>query len=317
MYGEKYLTLGGIRQVVGIEGKDDGPIMIMLHGGPLTPIIYGHAYRGFYPVLYENAGLVWWDQYGSGRNHVKALDGSIDVEAFARMTVDLVDAVHDMFPDRKIILNGNSFGSYLAMYAAVRRADVVSGVILLGPIWDMKEAVANFENAARNRYTPKERERVEELRQKGGIGFFMYVAETLAEKYTNCAHYKGKEAHDGYMMKWVMRLMTSKDWKMADFTATLKLLSSLKATSTSGKGYDNLWNSLLDIDMTEDYERVGCPLLILQGSEELYVLPAKLQAYADGRDNVTYKKFDYCGHIPTTESFPGMLGEMAAFVKGM
>jgi pimeloyl-ACP methyl ester carboxylesterase len=281
----------------------------MLHGGPFSPIIYGHAYRGSYPKLYKNAGIVWWDQYGCGRNHTANVDLNIKVCDYAEMTVDLVDAVHALFPERKLILNGNSFGSYLALYAADKRPDIVSGLICLGPICNMKDALANFENAAKDRYTAKEKAKVESLREKNSITRYMYIGGKLAEKYTNCAHYKGKEAHDGLTAKWTMRLLTSKDWRLSDFTATLKMIS------TPGKAYDALWNSLFGIDLTDIYKTIEIPTLLLQGSEELFVLPEKLQEFADMKDNIKYIKFDYCGHIPTTESFPKMLDEMVRFVK--
>jgi pimeloyl-ACP methyl ester carboxylesterase len=283
--------------------------MIMLHGGPLAPVIYGQAYRGYYPMLYKNAGLVWWDQYGCGRNHAGNMDENIKVEDFAGMTVDLVDAVHGMFPERKIILNGNSFGSYLALYAADKRPDKVSGLICLGPICSMKEALANFENAAKDHYTAKEKAKVESLRGESSIKQYMYIGDKLAEKYTNCGHYKGKEAHDGLTMKWITRLFSTKEWKLSDLAATLKMIS------TPGKSYDALWNSLFEIDLTNIYHNLNIPALLLQGSEELYVLPEKLQKFADGNDNIKYEKFDHCGHIPTTESFPQMLDKMVEFIR--
>ena len=46
MYAEKEVVLGGIKQVIALEGADSGPIMIMFHGGPWGPVIYGHAFRG-------------------------------------------------------------------------------------------------------------------------------------------------------------------------------------------------------------------------------------------------------------------------------
>lgn len=34
MYEEKIVDLQGISQVIGLEGTNEGPLMIMLHGGP-------------------------------------------------------------------------------------------------------------------------------------------------------------------------------------------------------------------------------------------------------------------------------------------
>lgn len=311
MYEEKLVNLQGISQVIGLEGTDEGPVMIMLHGGPWGPIIYGHAFRNYYPTLYDNCGLVWWDQYGCGRNYTKNIDENITVKDFAEMTVDLVDEIHRMFPDRAIILNGNSFGSYLAVYAAEKRPQTVKGVIMLGPITDMSRSAANFENAARSHYTEKEKKKVDALRNRSPFDYFVLVSEKLAEKYTNCAHYKGKEAHDSLTIKWVLRWLTSKDWKFSDFIGTIK------AASTPGKRFSSLWNSLLEINITESLYHLKMPVLVLQGSEELYVLPEQMEKIASEISDMTYIKYPYCGHIPTAEAFPEMLAEMVRFVKNV
>lgn len=309
MYEEKTVDLQGISQVIGLEGLDEGPLMIMLHGGPWGPIIYGHAFRNYYPTLYNNCGLVWWDQYGCGRNCAANVDENITVRDFAEMTVDLVDEIHRLFPDRKIVLNGNSFGSYLAVYAAEKRPQIVKGVIILGPITDMTKAAANFENAAKSHYTEKEKKRVDAIRDSSSIEYFSLVAETLAEKYTNCAHYKGKEAHDSLTNKWIMRWLTSKDWKLSN------LIGTMKAASTMGKKYSALWNSLLQINIKESLYNLKMPVLVLQGSEELYILPEQMRKIASEIPGMTYVEYPYCGHIPTAEAFPDMLQEMVRFVK--
>lgn len=47
---------------------------------------------------------MWWDQYGCGRNYAGNVDDNITVQVFAEMTVDLVDEIHRMFPNRAIVL---------------------------------------------------------------------------------------------------------------------------------------------------------------------------------------------------------------------
>ena len=307
MYEEKQAVLRGIPQVIGLEGRDDGPFMIMMHGGTWGPVIYGHAYRNYYPELYNNCGLVWWDQYGCGRNHDRHVDQNITVTDFAEMTVDLVREIHKMFPDRKIILNGNSFGSYLAVYAAAELQDMVSVVIMLGPVMDMRKAVENFERVGRPFYTEKEKAKADALKEASPLDYALLVADNLTEKYTNCARYKGKEAHDSLSLKWILRLFTSKDWHLAD------IIGTLKAASTPGRKFFPLWNSLFDIDISKIIKDIKVPILALQGSEELFVLPEEMERMADKMDNMTYVKYPYCGHIPTAEAFPQMLAEMAKF----
>jgi pimeloyl-ACP methyl ester carboxylesterase len=91
----------------------------------------------------------------------------------------------------------------------------------------------------------------------------------------------------------------------------------MKMSSTPNKAYHKLWNSLLDIDITEIYNTIELPLLILQGSEELYMLPEDVQKLATKRDNITYVKYNFCGHIPTSESFPKMLEKMVEFTENL
>lgn len=252
---------------------------------------------------------MWWDQYGCGRNYAGNVDDNITVQVFAEMTVDLVDEIHRMFPNRAIVLNGNSFGSYLAVYAAEKRPEIVKGVIMLGPITDMTKSAANFENAARPHYTEREKKKVDAIRGSAPLEYFSLVAENLAEKYTNYAHYKGKEAHDSLTLKWMLRWLTSKDWKFSN------LIGTMKAASTFGKKYSALWNSLLQINITASLYYLKMPVLVLQGAEELYVLPEQMEKIAAEIPAMTYIKYPYCGHIPTAEAFPEMLEEMVKFVK--
>lgn len=193
------------------------------------------------------------------------------------------------------------------MYAGEKRQDIVAGIICLGPILDMTKAAGNFENAAKQFYTEREKKQVEALRDKSDIDFFMPVSGKLAEKYTNCAHYKGKEAHDTLSSKWFLRLFTSKDWCLSDVWSTIKM------SSTPGKRFFPLWSSLLKINLTETLNKITVPILFLQGSEELYVLPEELENISAAKENITYRKFLHCGHIPTAESFPDMLDEMVKF----
>ncbi|MCM1326637.1 MAG: alpha/beta hydrolase [Bacteroidales bacterium] len=306
IYESKEVVLQGKRQTILLEGKtENAPVMIMFHGGPWSPIIYGEAYGGCYPELSERYILVWWDQYGCGKNYVQE-PGELVVEDFAKMAVDLTDEIRKMYPDYKIYLNGNSFGAYLATYTAWHRQDVVSGVIILGPIMDMKQAAENFYQACKKRLSEQEKKQVADSRIKSPFTYLLTVSN-LAEKYTNCAHYKGKEASDSMSGKWMLRLLTSKDYRLGD------VIGVLKSSSAMGKNHMKLWDSLLDVNIRQMTEELTMPVLYLQGEEELYILPKEMERIAAEHDNMRYVKFKNCGHIPTKEAWPEMLEEMAAF----
>lgn len=307
IYESRKVNLGGFSQTILLEGKRKNmPVMIMLHGGPWGPVIYGEAYRGYYPRLSENFILVWWDQYGCGKNYTKDLKKDLTVQTFADMTVDLVDEMKRIFPQNKLILNGNSFGSYLSMYAAFKRQDTVDGVINLGPIMNMKEAVQNFENVCIKHATPGEKKKLEQSKKGEAIKYLLMVNK-IAEKHTNCAHYKGREGHDSLTMKWMCRLFTSSDYKFSD------VLDVLKAQATCGKSQFSMWNSLTEIDITEITGNIKLPVIYIQGEEELYILPERLEKLTACHENMEYRRIPYCGHIPTKEAWPVMLDAMIAF----
>lgn len=307
VWKECTVCLGGHSQKISMEGRQsDLPVMIMFHGGPWGPVIYGMAYRGYYPELAEHFILVWWDQYGCGKNYNKTVSDAVTVETFAGMAVELVDQVAGLFPQNDLYLNGNSFGSYLSMTAASQRQDKVKGVINVGPIMDMPHSTDNFYRACESSLRPKEKAELAKLRGGDYIHYALRL-EALAEKYTNCAHYRGKEGSDALTGKWTLRLLTSPDYHLKD------IIGVFKAYSTVGKRFLPMWNSLGEIDLREIAETLPLPVLYLQGSEELYVMPEELEALAQRHRNITYCKIPYCGHIPTVEGWKLILQAVIGF----
>lgn len=57
MYEEKIVDLQGISQVIGLEGTNEGPLMIMLHGEPWGPIIYGQLFAIIIQYFIRTADL--------------------------------------------------------------------------------------------------------------------------------------------------------------------------------------------------------------------------------------------------------------------
>ncbi|WP_244834994.1 alpha/beta fold hydrolase [Clostridium sp. BJN0001] len=305
---EKEVVLGGIKQTILLEGKNKNlPIMIMFHGGPWGPIVYGESYRGFYPKLSNNCILVWWDQYGCGKNYVKDISQNITVYTFADMAVDLVLEIEKLFPKNKIYLNGSSFGSYLSTYAASKLENKISGIINWGPIVNMKSSTNNFFMACKDKLTDKEKRKLESYKNADYITYEIEL-ENLAEKYTNCAHYKGKDGKDSLTLKWLLRLFISPDYSLKD------TLGVIKAFKTVGKTYLKMWNSLGEINIINLIEKLKIPILFLQGEEELFILSQNLEKIAKKHGNITYCKLPHSGHIPTYEAWSKMVDKMINFV---
>ena len=80
------VRLYGIEQKILIEGKSKSlPVVIMLHGGPGSPVPFSVGCRGLFPEWTDKAIMVYWDQLGCGINNYK-LDDSYRIENFVQMT---------------------------------------------------------------------------------------------------------------------------------------------------------------------------------------------------------------------------------------
>ena len=128
------LTLGGYPQRVLLEGyKKDLPVVIALHGGPGSPVPFGIGCRGLFPEWTEKAIIVFWDQLGCGANDYK-IDDNFKIENFVDMTVDLITEIKARFPQNKLYLFGVSWGSILALEAAVKVPEKLNGAFVYGQI---------------------------------------------------------------------------------------------------------------------------------------------------------------------------------------
>ncbi|WP_164520798.1 alpha/beta fold hydrolase [Bifidobacterium callimiconis] len=314
-------------QKISVEGPGgSAPVMIMFHGGPWAPFIYGLAYRGFYPELSKRFTLVWWDQYGCGRNARRLHDipSDISVETFARMAIDLTGEIRRRFPHSPILLNGYSFGTYLTMQTVAARESDIAGVINLGPIMSMREATGHFRAACDRRMNERERLRMQQLQNIGRYDPYAAYVEQLAGKYTNCCHYRDALGsgnpiwraiadswrNDAMFRRWMLRLVTSGDYRPLD------LIGAAMGTLPYGRfsrRFRTLWDSMENIDLWPIAERLPIPVIYIQGDAELYVLPDELAALAERRPNVEYVRLAHSGHIPTSRAWEWAMHAMIRF----
>lgn len=126
--------LGGYDQRVLLDGKyEKNPVLIFLHGGPGAPIPFSAGCRGMFPQFTDRCIMVYWDQLGCGiNNHV--IDDSFTIDQFVDMTVDLIKAVKNDFPNNPVNLFAVSWGSVLAAKAASRVPELLNRVIVYGQV---------------------------------------------------------------------------------------------------------------------------------------------------------------------------------------
>ena len=129
---EKFILINGIQQWVSIKGARSKPVVLMLHGGPGSPISpYSDA---LYKTWEKDFIIVQWDQRGAGKTF--GVDAPEELtpaflQAFpltvGQMTSDgiaLTEYLTKYLEKQKIILFGTSWGSVLGVEMATQRPEL-------------------------------------------------------------------------------------------------------------------------------------------------------------------------------------------------
>lgn len=130
----------------------EGPVVVMLHGSGAG--VSGWAnWRGIMPVLSQNFRVIVPDLVGFGYTEVRE-DQTFDIYD---TWIDQILALLDGLSIPKAHLVGNSFGGGLALHMAVRHADRVGRMVLMGAggapmevnenleaLWGYKPSVENM-----------------------------------------------------------------------------------------------------------------------------------------------------------------------------
>ncbi len=108
-----YIDVNGIQQYVQIRGENtDNPVMIFIHGGPASPMVYISAY--YQKELEADLTIINYDQRGSGRTYF-ANDNSrkADVDMLINDLDAIVEYAKNRFGKDKVIIAGHSWGTVL------------------------------------------------------------------------------------------------------------------------------------------------------------------------------------------------------------
>lgn len=283
MYKEHMVTLGGVRQRIGVEvHRSDAPIMLMLHGGPWMPVLYGMAYHGRYPQLARRYTLIWWDQCGCGRNAGCVSDrvaSRMTVRTMARMTVDLVDVIGRMFPGAPIVLNGYSFGTYLTMVAAWARADAIAAVVNVAPVLDL----ATLSDAGKKTRAVIWRRR----RMDDPTVFYA--------RYRRAVSAAKRHARAPQAWWWLAPLAACAQYGWREYAAMMRVT----VLEWTGAGiFRTMSRSLRWVDVRRYAYATRVPTLYVQGWQDWFAPANELHAIAETNRCVTFVRLPGWGHVP-------------------
>ncbi|WP_195269350.1 alpha/beta hydrolase [Eubacterium sp. 1001713B170207_170306_E7] len=303
------MNLGGEEQSVLIEGRDaDLPVLIMLHGGPQSPIIYGTGYRGDTPELSRNFIVVYWDLWGCGKNFAPDPE-RVTLEDQVTMTCDLVRAVKAEYPDRPVYLFGYSNGTILSIEAAKTIGDELAGVISLGPITSMRDArELAYQSLLTADLSAGERKKLEENYPKDDADSMAVLEELVTFKTSRMVYWR-ELLNNTRLLAYFTRVFYSPDYSLMD------IYRAYYASIYGGGAYKNLKRQIYEVDEKEAMRTLDVPLLVLQAEDDIYAPADFFRQLARERDNVTYVSIPECAHLPTNTGFDAVNQAIIDFAK--
>ena len=295
------VTLGGYSQKIMLDGKSrSNPVVICLHGGPGSPIPFCVGSRGLFPDITEKFTLVCWDQLGCGINN-HPIDETFRIEHFADMTVDLVREIRARFPENRLYLFGMSWGSILAVKAALRAADMIDGVVIYGQVvHDLAYNDYVFEALERSSMPESKKKKLRGMRNRRTDKNTQSIMGWVG-KYTE--GYSCKAGKQAEMKGMISGLMNSPDYRFRDFRAILF------------NGYrknKSLMTELFEVDVRQELAGVSVPYVILQGSTDIVTPTQAVREFLSGCGNTNIRMVfvDRSGHIPGKEGMERIFAEL-------
>ncbi|MBV8251308.1 MAG: alpha/beta hydrolase [Chitinophaga sp.] len=134
--------IGGIKQWVCVRGQDtSNPIILFVHGGPASPM--APVMWSFQRPLEEYFTVVQYDQRASGKtylaNDTTGLGATIRVKTFVEDAIQLAELIRKKYHKQKLILVGHSWGTIVAMHAALQRPDLFYAYVGIGQAINVME----------------------------------------------------------------------------------------------------------------------------------------------------------------------------------
>lgn len=135
---EQYATpIGGVPQWLTIRGDDRAnPVILFVHGGPASPVT--PSLWQFQRPLEEYFTVVDWDQRGAGKTYAEATPEAIaptlTIERYVDDAIEVAEHLRTHLGQRKVILMAHSWGTIVAMQAALKRPDLFHAYVGIGQI---------------------------------------------------------------------------------------------------------------------------------------------------------------------------------------
>jgi pimeloyl-ACP methyl ester carboxylesterase len=134
--------VGGIDQWLTVRGQDRAnPVLLFVHGGPAAPVT--PTLWQFQRPIEEYFTIVDWDQRGAGRTYGEAdpsaVAPTLRIDRFVDDAIEVAEYVRRRYGKRKLVLMAHSWGTVVAMHAALKRPDLFYAYVGIGQVIDTRE----------------------------------------------------------------------------------------------------------------------------------------------------------------------------------
>jgi pimeloyl-ACP methyl ester carboxylesterase len=135
------VPIDGVRHWVNVRGQDRAnPLLLFIHGGPASPVI--PTMWQFQRPLEEYFTVVNYDQRSAGRtfriNPPEAVEGTLHVQRYVDDAVALAEYLRTRYGKRKLVLMAHSWGTVVAMQAALQRPDLFHAYVGIGQVINVR-----------------------------------------------------------------------------------------------------------------------------------------------------------------------------------
>jgi pimeloyl-ACP methyl ester carboxylesterase len=140
---ESYRTrIGGIDQWLNARGRDrNNPLVLFVHGGPAAPVT--PSLWQFQRPIEEYFTIVNWDQRGAGKTYgevdPETIGDTITISRYVADAIEVAEHVRRRYGKDKIILMAHSWGTIVAMNAALERPDLFHAYVGIGQVINTRD----------------------------------------------------------------------------------------------------------------------------------------------------------------------------------
>lgn len=282
-----WVMLGGIEQWVTIRGDDiANPALLVVHGGP------GFAMSAFaeeLAPLEADFTVVQWDQRGAGRTYGRhgADTPDLTIDRLAQDGIELATYLQGRLDNRKVILLGHSFGTLVGIEMVRQAPERFSAYVGVAQFASFQKTVqAQLTHLRRAAEASGDRALSEQL-DAIGTPEPATIQDFFAINRALFAHLPADDtAFFARIQARAPEVMTPEE--LADWNAGREF---------SG---DVLMPQAVHTDLFVSAPRLEVPLLVIQGSDDIYSPTAEVIAYFE-RVDAPHKELtliEGAGHFP-------------------